>query len=71
VVVQDTGFSSILPVGEGLLPFTTIDEAIGAIHEAEGNYARHSKAARAIAEEYFDSDKVLTHLIENAFGIKG
>ena len=62
VVVQDTGFASTLPVGEGILPFTTMDEAVAAIREVEGNYARHAKAARAIAEEYFDSDKVLTHL---------
>jgi len=67
VVVQDTGFSSILPVGEGLLPFTTMDEAIEAIHEVEGNYTRHSKVARAIAQEYFDSDKVLSQLLEKAF----
>ena len=32
--------------------------------EVEGNYSRHAKAARAIAEEYFDSGKVLNRLIE-------
>jgi glycosyltransferase involved in cell wall biosynthesis len=68
VVVQDTGFSSVLLVGEGILPFTTVEQAAAAIYEVEGNYARHAKAARAIAEEYFDSDKVLTHLIDSAMG---
>lgn len=66
VVVQDTGFPAILPVGEGILPFRTIDEAAAAIHQVRGNYARQAKAARVIAEEYFDSDKVLTHLIKEA-----
>jgi len=66
VVVQDTGFSSVLPVGEGILPFSTIEEAVEAIHDVNGNHPKHSKAAREIAGEYFDSDKVLTRLIEEA-----
>jgi hypothetical protein len=66
VVVQDTGFSSLLPVGEGILPFETLEEAAAAIHEVGNNYSRHAKAARSIAEEYFDSDKVLSRLIEEA-----
>ena len=66
VVVQDTGFSSVLPVGEGILPFTNIEEAVAAIHEVESNYTRHAKTAREIAEEYFDSDKVLNKLIDEA-----
>jgi hypothetical protein len=67
VIVQDTGFSASLPVGDGILPFTHLGEAIAAIQEVQGNYARHSRAARALAEEYFDSDKVLTRLLGEAF----
>ncbi len=66
VIVQDTGFSSTLPVGEGITPFTTMEEAVAAIKEVESDYARRAEAARAIAEEYFDSNKVLTRLIEEA-----
>ena len=66
VVVQDTGFSTVLPVGEGILPFKTLEEAAASICEVEGDYERHSKAARLIAEEYFDSNKVLTDLIDGA-----
>lgn len=66
VVVQDTGFSSVLPVSEGILSFITIEEAANAIHEVETDYERHAKAAREIAEEYFDSDKVLTQMIDTA-----
>jgi hypothetical protein len=66
VVLQDTGFSAVLPVGEGIVPFTTPDEAAWAIREVNGNYERHAAMARVIAEEYFDSDKVLGRLIEEA-----
>jgi hypothetical protein len=67
VVVQDTGFSSILPVGEGLFAFTTLDEAAAAIQELRAHYERHAIAARRLAETYFNSDLVLTQLIEEAF----
>src|SRR5439155_14462567 len=66
VVVQDTGFGAVLPVGEGILPFSNVEEAIAAIQEVESHYGKHAKAARAIAEEYFDSGKVLSRLIEEA-----
>jgi hypothetical protein len=66
VAVQDTGFSAVLPVGEGLLTFTTVEGAVAAINEIEAHYARHAKAARALAEEYFDAAKVLERLIDGA-----
>jgi hypothetical protein len=66
VVVQDTGFAGVIPVGEGVLCFRTLEEAAAAIQEVQANYSRHARAARAIAEEYFDSDKVLTRLIDEA-----
>ena len=66
VAVQDTGFSAVLPVGEGLLTFTTVEEAVAAINEIEANYARHATAARALAVEYFDAPRVLTRLIDEA-----
>jgi hypothetical protein len=68
VVVQDTGFGAVLPVGEGLLSFKTIDDAAAAIHEVEAKYKAHSRAARAIAEAYFDSDKVLGAVLAEATG---
>ncbi len=71
VVVQDTGFSDVLPVGEGILPFRTLEESVRGIREVERNYDRHSRAARAIAEEYFDSDKVLARLLDEAMNATG
>jgi hypothetical protein len=66
VVVQDTGFSEVVPVGEGILTFREPREAVEAIRDVERNYAAHSRAALAVAHEYFDSDKVLAGLIEAA-----
>jgi hypothetical protein len=66
VVVQETGFSNVLPIGEGLLSFKTMEQAVTAIDEVNGNYERHAKAARAIVEEYFDSQRVRTRLIVEA-----
>jgi len=71
VIVQDTGFGQVLPTGEGVLSFKTIDEAEAGIRELEGNYNRHAKAAHKIAEAYFDSDKVLNRLLQIAMNTKG
>jgi hypothetical protein len=67
-VVQDTGFSRWLPTGEGLLAFSTLDEAADAIARLAYEPERHAAAARAIAAEFFDSDKVLTRLLADALG---
>jgi len=66
VVVQDTGIAPVLPVGVGIVPFTSPAEAVAAVRDVERDYPRHATAARAIAEAYFDSDRVLTRLIDEA-----
>jgi hypothetical protein len=63
VVAQETGFSKFVPTGEGLFAFETVDDAIEAIEELRGDYERHRRAARALAEDVFDSDKVLSRLL--------
>jgi hypothetical protein len=63
-VVQETGWSRNYPSGKGLLRFTTVAEAVDAANQIASDYAAHSRAAREIAEEFFDSDKVLTQLLE-------
>jgi glycosyltransferase involved in cell wall biosynthesis len=63
VLAQDTGFGRHYPTGEGLLAFTNLEEAVEGVKKIDRDYQRHSKAARAIAEEYFDSDKVLSNLL--------
>ena len=62
-LVQDTGFSRNYPVGEGLVAFRTLDEAAAGRAAHRRRLRRHTaRAARALAEEYFDSDKVLRPL---------
>jgi hypothetical protein len=67
VLAQDTGFSNFVPVGEGLFAFRSTEDILAAIEEVQMNYARHARAARAIAEEFFDSDKVLSRLLDRLF----
>jgi hypothetical protein len=64
VLAQNTGLDTLEPTGEGLLTFTTVDEAVTGAREIERDYPRHARAARQIAEEYFESDKVLGRLLE-------
>lgn len=66
VVVQDTGFTSIIPSGEGILAFNTTEEAVGAIEAVEADYERHSRAAYEKAQDYFEAGKVLGKLVEDA-----
>jgi len=63
VLVQDTGFSRYLPVGEGLLAFSDFDEAVERVERITKDYTLHCAAARKLAEEYFDSDKVVGALL--------
>jgi len=64
VIAHDTGFASRLPTGAGLFAFTTVDDARTAIDAINGDYPRHRRAAREIAEAHFDSRLVLPALIE-------
>lgn len=63
VLVLDTGLHGLYPSGEGLLTFRTLDEALAKVEELCRHYDQHVLAARALAEEYFDSDKVLPRLL--------
>ncbi len=65
VVAQDTGVGEHLPTGEGLILFETEDDVIAAVDAIERDYPRHARAARQLAETYFDSDKVLSLLLKN------
>ena len=63
VVVQGTGPSSFLPAGEGLFRFSRIGEAVEALTTINGDYERHCRAARAIAEAFFDARLVLPEIL--------
>ena len=63
VLAQDTGFTHDLPTGEGLLAFSTVGEAAAGAEELRAHYGRHRLGARALAEEAFESDRVLRRLL--------
>ena len=65
VIAQDTGLGDLLPVGNGLLTFTTLEEAADAARAIEHDYERHARGARRLAERCFDSAHVLTALARN------
>lgn len=63
-LVQDTGFSSNYPFGEGVVAFSTLEEAVDGAARLQRNYEQHCTAARQFAEEFFDSDKVLGRMVD-------
>lgn len=63
-VVQETGFSHIIPTGEGLLAFGTVDEAAAAIEQVRRDPHRHAEAARRLAGEHFEASGVLTGMLD-------
>jgi hypothetical protein len=65
VVTQDTGFGTVLPTGEGLFAFNTMEEILEAFDAINADYERHSLTARAIAEEYFRAETVLARVLDD------
>lgn len=66
VVTQETGFSRVLPTGDGLFAFSTIDEVLSAVDTIESDYGHHCRRARDIAAEYFSAERVLASLMARA-----
>jgi hypothetical protein len=63
VLAQETGLSANYPTGDGLVTFANLDEACEGAARIVADYRYHSKRARELAEEYFDSRKVLTGIL--------
>ncbi|HXH82503.1 MAG TPA: hypothetical protein VNN07_06190, partial [Candidatus Tectomicrobia bacterium] len=59
VVTLDTGFGKFVPTGEGLLAYSSLDEAAAALETVAADWPRHARAARAIAAEHFAAERVL------------
>jgi hypothetical protein len=64
VLAQDTSLAEHFPTHRGLVTFSTLDEAADGADRIMADYPAHSRAARQLAEEYFDSDKVLARLLQ-------
>jgi hypothetical protein len=64
VVAQDTGWSEWLPSGEGLLAFSTVEEAAEGLDAVRRDPRRHAAAARRVVEEHFEASRVCAGLLE-------
>jgi hypothetical protein len=64
VVMQDTGFTSSVPTGHGLLGFKSEEEALTCIEEIGADHHRHCQAARELARDFFEVRHVLRDVVE-------
>jgi hypothetical protein len=62
-LVQDTAIGAELRPGEGMLTFSTIDEAVAGVERIVADPSAHAGAARRFAEEHLDSDLVIARLL--------
>ncbi|MDX6689192.1 MAG: hypothetical protein QOG15_649 [Solirubrobacteraceae bacterium] len=65
-LVQDTGFTEHLPTGEGLIAFSTLDQAAAGAHALLADYPRHRAAALRIATEHFAGPRAIAPLLQAA-----
>jgi hypothetical protein len=63
-LVQDTGFGRVIPTGEGLLTFQTLEDAVQGAKRIAADYDAHAEAARRVAEEHFDSRIVMARFVD-------
>jgi hypothetical protein len=63
-LVQDTDLAPHYPLGEGLLVFRTIEDAVDGVRRIEAAYTAHARAARELAAAEFESGRVLGRLVE-------
>jgi hypothetical protein len=67
VIIQETGFTQHFGGGRhGLIAFKSLGEVADAVKEINADYTRHSLAAREIARNFFEAEKVLRSLLERA-----
>jgi hypothetical protein len=66
VITQETGFSDVLPTGQGLFAWTGVDDVLAAMDRIDADPASARESARDIAREYFAADRVLADLIRRA-----
>jgi hypothetical protein len=66
VIVQDTGFGDVLPLGPGLHAFRTVADAAEAVRAVERDWPRAGAHAADVARECFAADRVLSALLRRA-----
>ena len=66
VICQETGFSSVLPTGQGLYGFSTVDELAAAIESVLADPVGNQNAAREIARAHFEGTDLVRQMLETA-----
>ena len=66
-VLQDTGFSDVLPASSGVAVFTDVKQAEEGLLRIEADYPACCNAARDFAGDHFAAEGVLTRLLEDCF----
>ena len=66
VIIQETGFTRIYGGKAGLLSFRSLGETVDAVKMINADYAKHSRAARALAREFFEAKKVLKSILDRS-----
>ncbi|HEX2029543.1 MAG TPA: hypothetical protein VHF25_16275 [Nitriliruptorales bacterium] len=66
VITQETGFSAVLPTGEGLFAWSTTEEVLDALDAIDAAPRRHQLAAAEIAREHFAAERVIERLLSQA-----
>jgi hypothetical protein len=66
VITQETGFTKNYGGKNGLLSFRTVEEVADAVKRINADYAAHSRAARDVAREVFEAEKVLRSVLDRA-----
>lgn len=66
VITQNTAFGTMLPTGEGLFAFDTMEDILSAFDAIDTDYTQQARSAKEIAETYFRAETVLDRLLEQA-----
>jgi hypothetical protein len=66
VIIQQSGFTQHYGNDGGLFAFSSIKEIVDAVKAINADYAKHSRAAREVAREVFEAEKVLASLLNRA-----
>jgi hypothetical protein len=66
VIIQETGFTKTYGGKAGLLSFQSLGEIVDAVKAINADYAKHSRAARTVAREFFEAEKVLRSILDRA-----
>jgi hypothetical protein len=66
VITQQTGFTDHYGTNGGLFAFKSLGQIAAAVREINADYKKHSRAARAVAREVFEAEKVVGQILERA-----